>query len=538
MYQVTIYDGINDTIGTVINSPYPNGIKLSAGNVNLVIQGISDMSFTINPSNPGWGKIKPLKTLIKVFDVIRKKTVFNGRVLKPSQVMTNSGMFTISYDCESTLAYLQDSNQRFGEYHNITVSDFFTTIIENHNRQVEPHKQFKVGNVTVTDPNNSLYRYLGYEKTFETIKDKLIDRLGGFLVVREEQDGNYIDYLQSVGEVSSTEIKLRKNLKDMKRDIDPLGIISRLVVLGKKIESTDPNATDASQARLDIKSVNNGLDYLDDPELIAEFGIIEGTIMFDDISDVNTLKTRGEQFLADQLAAKVTYTLTPVDVSLIDSSFEELEVGNWHQIVNPVFSIDEPLQIIEQDINILDPLKISLTIGEKYKTLTQYQLEATKQIKTVEQLEQTVASQSQTISNLSIQLSGVNTNLTELNTALQLNDETGVSQALADLNQSVSDLNTAVNNIPEYTTATTATDGLMSAADKTKLDGLQNYDLANDLSNGLMSNTDKAKLDLITILNAIDLDGLKLKLDLITVLNAVDLDNLVSRIEALENPTP
>lgn len=509
MYEVTIYDGIADTIGTVIHSPYPNSVKLSSGKVKTLLQGISNMSFSINLKNPGWGKIKPLITLIKVRDLKRNKDVFNGRILKPVQQMSSDGMFSIEYVCESTMAYLNDSNQRFGEYHNISVKDFFTIMINNHNRQVEPHKRFKIGNVTVMDPNNSLYRYLGYEKTFATIKDKLLDRLGGYLVIREESDGAYIDYLAEVGGDSSTEIRLRKNLKDMKREIDPLGIISRLVVLGAKIENKDENTTDASQARIDIRDVNGGLDYIDDQALIDEFGIIEGTLELDNVNDKNILMARGRQFFADQKAAKITYSLTPVDVSLIDSSFEELVVGNRYPIINQVFGINEMLQIIEKETDIVDPLKISLTIGEKYQTLTQYQVDYNKRIKNIVQLERTVDSQTETIGTLKNQIETINKTVTLVNTELSEADLPGLNKAIDTLNQAIVDLNETVGVIPVYQPATSTTDGLLTSQDK-------------------------AKLDLITVLQSIDLDALKTKLDLISVINPVDLDQLAQRVTDLE----
>lgn len=267
MYLVTIYDDTNDNIGTVIHSPYPNGLKLSSASIDLVVEGIPSMDFVINPSNSAWGKVKPLKTLIKVIDTKNNKIVFDGRVLKPTDKMSSDGMFHIEYTCEGKLAYLNDSSQRHGEYHDITIAGFFEVMINNHNSQVEPHKQFKVGNVTVTNPTNNVYRYLGYERTYESIKDKLIDRLGGYLVIREEDDGTYIDYLESVGEVKNTPIRLRTNLKDMQRETDPLNIITRLVPLGTRIESEDEEATDASQARITIADVNDGIDYLDDVAL-------------------------------------------------------------------------------------------------------------------------------------------------------------------------------------------------------------------------------------------------------------------------------
>jgi Prophage endopeptidase tail len=501
MYEVTIYDGPEDTVGTVIHSPYPNAIKLSSGKVQLVLQGISSMSFSINIKNPGWGKIKPLTTLIKVRDVKRNKQIFNGRVLKPVQEMTNDGMFSIQYECESILSYLHDSRQRWGEYHNISVRDFFSLIIENHNRQVEPHKRFKVGNVTVTDPNDSLYRYLGYEDTYDTIKDKLLDRLGGFLVLREETDGNYLDYLESVGEVSNTPIRLRKNLKEMNREIDPLDVITRLVPLGAQIETGNPDNSEASKPRLTIASVNNGLDYLDDPEMIEEFGIIEGTVEFDDVTVPENLKSKGQQYLDNQKAVKVTYTLHAVDLNLIDESFDSYEAGNWHPVENPVFAIEENVQIIEKEIDILNPVNNSLIIGEKYNTLTKYQVEANKKARQIEQLQLTVGAQSKRIASLQEELKTVDTAVKNVQQTLEENDIPSLQKAVDDLETAIQNLQTAIEQIPDYGPATPASDGLMSS-------------------------TDKAKLDRITANNPINLDDLKSLVD-----------DLVSRVEALENGT-
>ena len=86
----------------------------------------------------------------------------------------------------------------------------------------------------------------------------------------------------------------------MRRDIDPTNIITRLIPLGAKLEAPEGQTEDASMPRLDIKSVNNGKDYIDDVDLIAEFGVIEGILELDDVNVPSTLKLRGEQFFEQQ----------------------------------------------------------------------------------------------------------------------------------------------------------------------------------------------------------------------------------------------
>lgn len=494
MYEVKLYDGPNDNQGITIQSPYINDNNLSSGKIKQVSKEIWQFTFAINIENEAWGRIRPMQSLVRVLNIKTGRQEFAGRILRPTQVMDNNGMFTVKYECESFLSYLLDSSQRHGEYRNITPRQFLQVILDNHNRQVEPHKQMKLGNVTVTNSTDNVYRYLGYEKTLDTIKDKLIDRLGGFLRLREEPDGFYLDYLESVGEVSSVDIRLRRNLRDMQREIDPRDVITRVVPLGARIESEDESAVDASQARITIADVNNGVDYLDIPDFQAEFGIIEGSITFDDVNTPSILKTRGEQFIASQHAALVKYKINPIDLFLIDQDMDTFEVDNYHRVVNEVFGIDETLQIVQKEINVLDATDISLTIGDTTKTLSEYQIDADKSAQRVVELQNTVDAQSRRIATIQNEFSTVENNMENLQQIIENADIPGLEGAISALEQSINDLNEALDGIPIYEPATPTQDGLMPAGDKSKLDRIRAQNNIN--------------LDLITITQAINLDQL------------------------------
>lgn len=47
------------------------------------------------------------------------------------------------------------------------------TMLDIHNSQVEKRKQIHLRQVTITAPNNSLYRYTNYENTLEAIRDNV-----------------------------------------------------------------------------------------------------------------------------------------------------------------------------------------------------------------------------------------------------------------------------------------------------------------------------------------------------------------------------
>src|SRR5690625_1772052 len=164
---------------------------------------------------------------------------FEGRILKPTQRMDSDGIFGSSYTCEGELAYLHDSQQRHLEFRG-TPRELLETIIQYHNSQVEDYKRFEVGFMDVTNSTDNLYLYLTAEQdTFETIKEKLIDNLGGELQIRKVNGVRFLDYLQRIGEDTDTEIRIAKNLSAITKDIDPTQIITRLTPLGTRIEADD-----------------------------------------------------------------------------------------------------------------------------------------------------------------------------------------------------------------------------------------------------------------------------------------------------------
>lgn len=500
MYKVTI---INDGKETVIHHPNFNDLKVIEGRITHEKNVADGFTFTILPDNPGYYLIRPLTTLIKVENLKTGNIEFDGRVLRPKESMSDSGAFSKSFICESELGYLYDSCQRHGEYHDISVRDFLQVMIDNHNRDVaddEIDKTFQVGIVMVTDPNDSLYRYLGYENTFDTIMDKLIDRLGGVLRVRKENGVRYLDYLSQEKIVKPTEIRLAKNLKSITQEIDPSEAITRLIPLGTRIESEDDEATDASQARLTIAEVNNGIDFLVDEEMEQALGtVVVKSHVWDDINTPSILKTRGQQYLRDHNRIKKQYTITALDLSLIDLDIDSFEVGYYYPIINPVMGINEELEVIKKTVDIINPNQNSLTVGDQFKTASEYQDEANRSANQVIELQSIVDFQARRIVSLRQELKAVDESVENVNKAIEEMDIDALNEAIVILEQAIQNLHQAIEQIPSYGPVTHEKDGLMLAADK-------------------------QKLDKITVTNEVDLDAL-----------VQEIADLKARVEELEN---
>lgn len=433
MYEVKL---INDDKETIINavSTHIDAPRIT-GTIKLGINTIDSFTFNIYKNNQGYDLIKSLKTKIEVINTKTNKVEFKGRVLLPKQKMSNLGLFTKTVVCESELGYLMDSTQRYGKYHNVTVREFLEIIIEQHNKQVSEDKQFKVGQVTVTDNNDSLYRFIGYEKTFNTIQDKLIDRLGGELRIRYINGVRYLDYLEEIGSVSTTEIRLAKNLVTLEEEKDPTSIITRLVPLGSKKTVIDDNGEETEiEERITVAEINNGLDYIDDIEAMGEFGIIEDTVTFDDVNIVENLLRKGQEYLKSNNKIRKSYSITALDLSLIGLDINSIDLYNYYKVSNSLMNIDEELRVIEKTIKIESPEDSTVQVGEKFDDIKKYQLSVSKTanevkevqnklnntIATVVKVENNVVQIGSSVGEIEDGLIGTNGNVTEIVNTLNI----------------------------------------------------------------------------------------------------------------------
>lgn len=501
MFIVKIYDGPDDALGTTIHTPNNSETKVSSGTINKEINMIDSFNFTILPNNPAYGQIKPYKTLVSVYNTKTREYDFEGRVYQPSESMGSDGDISYGYTAEGELAYLHDSVQRHVEFRG-TPTELFTTLLSYHNSQVEEYKHFEVGTVTVTDPNDYMYLYLNAEeKTWDAINRTLIDKLGGELRIRKVDGVRYLDYVERVGIDSNVPIQLSKNLVSVSRDIDPSEIITRLTPLGTRLESEevteDEEATQTvSEPRLTIEEVNSGVSYLDRPDLIEAFGIQGGSEVWDDVTTPEILKTRGQQFLDNQKLVLYQYTIDVLDLFLIGLDPMGFNIGNSHLLINPVMNIlGEQLRIIKQSIDINNPQNGSLTVGDKFKTATDFQVDMNKETRHIYNLENNVVSLRKAQGSLRTNLDAAQKNLTVVQETLGNIDADNLPESLAEINRQIEATQHAIENleIPEYELATTSSDGLMSAQDKSKL-------------------------------------------DLIHTTTIVDLDDVLARLEALETP--
>jgi hypothetical protein len=362
VYIVTIHGDINRT--EIHNEHH----KLFSGSVVKGINVIDSFTFSLLPDNPGFGYLHDFTTLVEVYNPRRKRYEFQGRVLCSSPQMNDKGLITQEATCESFLGFLCDSCQGYVEEKNWTVLGLLGHIINTHNAQVESYKRFQIGRVDVTDPNDNLYVGIQRENSWDTIKKKLIDVLGGEVRFRADGDTIYLDYLQKLGMTKSTEIALSRNMKSIVKEKDPSAFITRLIPLGAKV-------SDSSEERIDITSVNDGKNYIEDTEAMAEYGIHVGHVEFDDVKEPSNLLSKAQAWLKDNNKVAIKYFITALDLSLIDLDVDDFEVCNTYPVKNKLLGIDDVARINKKVIDVCDPSKTTIEIGESFKSLSELQRE-------------------------------------------------------------------------------------------------------------------------------------------------------------------
>lgn len=354
--------------------------KLKSGSIVKGINSIDSFSFTILPANIGFDYIFDLKTLVSVYDTRKNKYEFFGRVLYSHDAMSSDGLITKEVTCESYFGFLCDSVQKYVVEKNWTVSELLSHIIEQHNSQVEDYKKFVIGQVTVTDPNDNLYLGIQRENTWKTIEEKLINKLGGEIRYRVVGDAIYLDYLTEIGATLSTSIELSKNMKSITKEDDSTAYVSRLIPLGCKLQD---EAGETTEERLDITSVNNGIEYIEDLTAKELYGIHYAYAEFDDVKDANNLLRKGREWLAENNKVHIKYSISALDLSLLGLDIDDFDIYNRYPIRNKLLGIDDIARIIKKTINICEETSSTIEIGDNFKTLTDIQIEQLSKINSI-----------------------------------------------------------------------------------------------------------------------------------------------------------
>ena len=353
--------------------------KIGKGSISLETNKSGSFTFSLYPDHFFYENFVRLKTVITVYKF--GKIVFRGRILNDVTDYWNNKVLT----CEGELGFLQDSIIRPFTFTG-TPEELFTKLVEEHNNQVDEFKRFKIGNVTVVDPNNYIGRSNSeYESALSNLNSRLIeDSLGGYFYITHGEDGTdpipTLNYLSDFTKISSQIVEFGANLKNYTKTVKADDIATAIIPLGHEVDDGDENT---DNPKLTIVSVNGGVDYIYNESGVALYGWIFKTVSWDDVTDPDNLKTKAEAYLANVIRQNITIELNAIDLHLLDHSIESFNIGDYIRVISKPHNFDSTLLCNVQTIDLLKPENDTLTLGYTYSSFTESTSKVTSSISNV-----------------------------------------------------------------------------------------------------------------------------------------------------------
>lgn len=383
---------------------------------HLAVGEAGKLSFTVDPDHPYFDQIALLNEVSLVSDGV---TIYRGRVRRAVREFD----LPLVVETEGLLACLNDSAippynfpadweeaddaAYLAAYENGNVIEFFLRwLLEQHNSQVGPGQKINLGTVTVADPNNYLYRASESHLTaMETLKKKLLEGLGGYLLMDYTGTAPVLNYYADLPLTNMQTVEYGENLLDLTTETDASGTYTAILPVGKD----GLTITDLPDGTLSPGYVKTGKLVISTEAESARNGQrITHIAKWDDVTVAENLQTKA----LTQLSLEGVKVARTIKVKAIDlggtGDVQRFVVGRYVQLNSRPhgYSIAYPLTELEPDI--FDPGNTEITLGATVKTaadlalggqhrleedLNRHQIDLNQQKETATELAQTTQAQ-------------------------------------------------------------------------------------------------------------------------------------------------
>lgn len=353
--------------------------------VKLAVSKAGEMTFTLDAEHPYLSNLRRMSGLVELLD--GTFPIYRGRITTDTKdfygahkIKTEGIMAALNDSIIKPFSFPEDfkddDDYKAAAASGNVVDFFFRWILAQHNSQVSTEQQIRPGVCTVTDPNNYITRSSKeYATAMTTISDKLVkSSLGGNLLIRYENDGNYLDYYAALPLTNTQPVEFAENLLDLTSETDGADIYTAILPEGKDgltIEALpDGDLTD------DL--VKSGLTIYSKSG-VATYGRITRHVKWDDVTVAANLQTKAKAALADNgLSMPETITCTAVDLGWQDG-IQHFRVGRMTALFSTPHGYSASYPLMELAPDILDPGNTQITLGATQQTYTGAQIDAKRE---------------------------------------------------------------------------------------------------------------------------------------------------------------
>jgi hypothetical protein len=317
-----------------------------------------ELMFTIPKEHPQYGALEKLKSRVRVYR--DDNLIWVGRAIEDERDLYENRKVV----AEGVLAFLLDSIHRPFALDG-TAADVWAHILTLHNVQVNVNQRLSIGNCDIADLVSITTKE--YLSAWQILRTSLLDPLGGYLIVRfDENENPVMDYLADVSDTSSQRIEFGENLIDLVLSKNASETYTACVPLGAALKDIDPESE--SDAQLTIESVNVGQDFLIDSELATDYGVIfapSGLTTWDEVTDASILMNKGRDWLSGTGARfKQTIKLSAVDLHNADANVESFRFLDKVIVSCGTICPEETYVLSELTIPLNNPASTGIVLGD------------------------------------------------------------------------------------------------------------------------------------------------------------------------------
>lgn len=434
--MIRVYAGGN----LIYDSRLPEEYGLLALKATVRLNAAGTATIEMPPGHPAYSAFTSLRTIVEIWK--NSELIFRGRALYPADDIYKQRVIT----CESERCFFNDAVMRPYLYQD-SPENIFRAVLAEYNAQVDTDKQFVLGAITVTDDNDYIRMESGSASSVADTINKLVDRCGGYITFSSAQDGSRtVNWLASLSAYSSQSIEFGENMLEFTREDYNADLATVLVPYGAQNEETGERVT--------IRTVNDGVDYIQDDEAVALRGKIVKTATWDDVTVPANLLRKAQQYLAAQKMISTTIKLSAIDLSDVDSSIDSFFVGDLIHVHSTPHGVDKDFLLTERSYDFLTPGKDTVTLGSSTTSLTGDQAsEDRKSANTIDKIQQDVKSDYQKNKDM---IAGTETRLASL-----------IAQTSESISMEVSKQQQSIDTLKEELTRLEQTSSQISATVRT-----------------------------------------------------------------------
>lgn len=355
--------------------PVDNVYKIFSGSYHRETNGAGKLTFAVRFNHPSIRYFRSYEGIVSLYN--DWLLLFRARIVN----IKNDHFGSCYVECEGVLAFLNDTivpPYVFNEHSSIhpiagtgiscRYPRFIEELIGMHNAMSPQSHQFAFINETGGAYSDLKFTTSSqsYDTAWTNIQTKGLNNIGGYLEVRYTDTENQLVLRSEITQRSTQSIRQGVNLKSLRIGSDGEPFATSIYPISKY---TDENG---KQQTIGVASVNDNVDYIDNPGAVSQYGRIVRFVQYEGISSPLELKRIAAADLVNKYLTRPTvYEVEAVDVTNIDQT-APLEVDTLVPIIStkPEVNAVEPLNVM--DVDLVNPQNLQLKFNDSVRSLAGY----------------------------------------------------------------------------------------------------------------------------------------------------------------------